>query len=129
MAAPYTHKKLTDIDDSAASFGIGEIQEARFATNDLETEDTGFSHHRLKADKRQGFAHKHEDAEEVYVVMAGSGASSSTTRSSASSASMRSVSTPGVIRCFEAGPDGLELLAFGPRRDGDGEVVNGWWTD
>ena len=44
MAAPYAHEKLTDIEDPAAGFGIGEIQEARFAKNDLETEDTGFSH-------------------------------------------------------------------------------------
>ena len=34
-----------------------------------------------------------------------------------------------MIRCFEAGPDGLELLAFGPRREGDGELVQEWWTD
>jgi hypothetical protein len=30
---------------------------------------------------------------------------------------------PNVIRAFEAGPDGLELLAFGPRHEGDGEVL------
>ena len=36
---------------------------------------------------------------------------------------------PGVIRAFEAGPDGIELLAFGARHDGDGEVIPGWWTD
>jgi hypothetical protein len=36
---------------------------------------------------------------------------------------------PEVIRAFEAGPIGLDLLAFGPRREGDGEVLMGWWTD
>ena len=73
MADPYTLKKLTDVEDSAPGFGLGEIQEARFAHDDLEAQDTGVSHHRLKADKRQGFAHKHEKAEEVYVVLSGSG--------------------------------------------------------
>ncbi len=35
---------------------------------------------------------------------------------------------PPVVRGFEAGPDGLELLAFGPRRGGDGELVHeGFW--
>jgi len=34
-----------------------------------------------------------------------------------------------VTRAFEAGPEGLELLAFGPRHDGDGEVLENWWTD
>ena len=31
---------------------------------------TGVSHHRVKPGKRQGFAHKHDEAEEVYVVIA-----------------------------------------------------------
>ena len=35
---------------------------------------------------------------------------------------------PGVTRQFEAGPDGLELLAVGPRHDADGEVFPGWWS-
>jgi dihydrofolate reductase len=29
-----------------------------------------------------------------------------------------------VARAVEAGPDGIELLAFGPRRDGDGETLD-----
>ena len=29
MAAPYTHTKLLEVEDSAPRFGIGEIQEAR----------------------------------------------------------------------------------------------------
>ena len=36
---------------------------------------------------------------------------------------------PDVTRNFEAGPDGLELLAFGARHEGDGEIIPGWWTD
>jgi hypothetical protein len=36
---------------------------------------------------------------------------------------------PGVIRAFEAGSDGVELLAFGPRHEGDGEVIQNWWSD
>jgi hypothetical protein len=34
-----------------------------------------------------------------------------------------------VIRTFEGGPDGIELIAFGPRHEGDGELLHGWWTD
>jgi hypothetical protein len=34
-----------------------------------------------------------------------------------------------VTRAFEAGEDGLELLVFGPRHQGDGEVVHGdFWA-
>jgi hypothetical protein len=32
-----------------------------------------------------------------------------------------------VARAFEAGPEGLELLAFGPLRPGDGELLPEWW--
>jgi len=31
--------------------------------------------------------------------------------------------SPPVTRAFEAGPDGLELLVFGPRHQGDAEIV------
>ena len=36
---------------------------------------------------------------------------------------------PEVVRAFEAGPDGLTVIAVGGTRpeDGDGELVPGWW--
>ena len=38
---------------------------------------------------------------------------------------------PPVMRGFEAGPDGLEMIAVGGARpeEGDGEIVPGWWSD
>jgi len=36
--------------------------------------------------------------------------------------------SPDVARAFEAGPDGLEFLAFGPHHPGDGEPVEDPWT-
>ena len=129
MAAPYTLKKLTDVEDSAPKFGFGEIQEARFATSDLETEETGVSHHRLKANQRQPFAHKHDQAEEVYVVLAGSGRVKLDDEIVAIDKLDAIRVEPGVIRAFEAGSDGIELLAFGARHEGDGEVIQDWWTD
>jgi len=36
---------------------------------------------------------------------------------------------PSVTRAWEAGAEGLELLAFGPHHEDDGEVVLDWWTD
>ena len=35
---------------------------------------------------------------------------------------------PDVVRAFEAGPDGLEFLAFGPHHDADGEPINDPWV-
>jgi mannose-6-phosphate isomerase-like protein (cupin superfamily) len=129
MPAPYTHKKLTEVKDSAPEFGLGDNQEARFAKNDLDAEDTGVSHHRLKAGKRQPFGHKHEEAEEVYVVMAGSGRINLDGDVVEVEALDAIRVSPGVTRAFEAGPDGLEVLAVGPRHDGDGEVIQGWWAE
>ena len=36
---------------------------------------------------------------------------------------------PTVTRSFEAGPDGLELIASGPHHQGDGEIIQGWCSD
>lgn len=130
MVAPYTLKRLTEVEDSAAKFGFGDFQESRFAGGDLEAEQTGLSHHRVTAGRRQAFAHRHEHAEEVYVVLSGSGR----VKLDDEVVELETLDAlrvgPGVTRQFEAGPDGLELLAFGPRRDDDrGEIVEGWWAD
>jgi mannose-6-phosphate isomerase-like protein (cupin superfamily) len=129
VAGSYTLKKLTDVEDSAPRFGLSGIQEARFATEDLDAEHTGFSHLRLGADKRQAFGHKHDNAEEVYVVLGGSGRVKLDDEIVDIGPLDAIRVAPGVVRCFEAGTDGLELLAFGPRHKGDGEVIQGWWTD
>lgn len=128
MATPFTHKKLTDVKDSAAGFGY-EHGEARFATADLEGQDTGVSHHRVKPNERQPFGHRHENAEEVYVVMAGSGRIKLDDEIVEIERLDAIRVSPEVTRAFEAGAGGLEVLAFGPRHEGDGEVVPGWWSD
>ena len=129
MAGPYTLKRLTDVEDSAPKFGFSDVQEARFASDDLETEHTGVSHHRVKAGERQAFAHRHDNAEEVYVVLAGSGRVKLDDEILEVEALDAIRVAPGVTRKFEAGPDGIELLAFGPRHEGDGELISDWWTD
>lgn len=129
MSAPYTLKKLTDVEDSAPGFGFEEVQEARFAHGDLEAKDTGVSHHRVKPGKRQAFAHRHEKAEEIYVVLAGSGRLKLDDEIVDLEALHAIRVAPGVTRQFEAGSGGIELLAFGPRHDRDGEVIQDWWID
>jgi mannose-6-phosphate isomerase-like protein (cupin superfamily) len=124
----FTLKRLTDVEDSAPKFGFGEIGEARFATAAFDAEDTGFSHHLLRAGRRQPFGHRHEDAEEVYVVLAGAGRVKLDDDVVEISRLDAIRGAPGVTRAFEAGPDGLELLVFGPRREGDGELISGWWA-
>jgi mannose-6-phosphate isomerase-like protein (cupin superfamily) len=129
MAAPYTVKKLTDVEDSAPKFGLSEIQQARFAKDDLDAERTGVSHLRLNANRRQSFGHKHDNAEEVYVVIAGSGRAKLDDDIVELERLDAIRVAPGVVRAFEAGPEGIEFLAVGARHDGDGELLQGWWTD
>ncbi|HUB98520.1 MAG TPA: hypothetical protein VMS11_01725 [Solirubrobacterales bacterium] len=129
MATPYTHKKLTEVKDSAPEFGLGDDGEARFAKDDLEGEATGVSHHRVKPGKRQPFGHKHDEAEEIYVVLAGSGRIKLDDEIVEIERLDAIRVAPEVTRAFEAGPGGLEVLAFGPRHDGDGELIPGWWSD
>ncbi len=129
MAGPYTLKNLNDVKDSAAEFGLGDFQEGRFANDELDTEHTGVSHQRLHPGKRPPFAHRHESAEEVYVVIAGSGRVKLDDEIIDIDRLDALRVEPGVTRAFEAGPNGMELLAFGPRHEGDGEMIQDWWTD
>ena len=130
MKNPFTRKKLTEVEDSAPKFGYGELQEARFANDDLETESTGISHLTVKAGKRQGFAHRHDDAEEVYVVVAGSGRVKLDDEI-VDLAVMDAIRvSPKVTRQFEAdAEENLVVIAVGARHKGDGEVLPGWWQD
>jgi mannose-6-phosphate isomerase-like protein (cupin superfamily) len=129
VAAPYTRIKLTDVEDSAPKFGYGELQEARFARGDLDAQQTGVSHHRVRPGKRQGFGHKHEKAEEVYVVISGSGRVKLDDEILELEPLDAIRIAPGVVRAFEGGPDGIELIVAGPHHDKDGELVFGWWED
>jgi mannose-6-phosphate isomerase-like protein (cupin superfamily) len=129
MVAPYTLKNLAELEDSAPKFGYGELQEARFANEALEAERTGLSYHRVRPGKRQGFAHRHDEAEEVYVVLRGSGRVKLDDEILELNPLDALRVAPGVTRQFEAGPEGLELLAAGASHEGDGELLPGWWSD
>lgn len=129
MSRPHIQMKLTEVKDSAPQFGLGDDQEARFAKDDLEAERTGVSLHRIKPGKRQPFGHRHEEAEEVYVVLSGSGRMKLDDEIVEVEPLDAIRVAPTVMRAFEAGPDGIQVLAVGSRHDGDGEIVPGWWSD
>lgn len=126
----YTHMNLDDVPDLAPQYGFDSIQEARFCNEAFGTEQTGLSLHRLKPGARQGFGHHHREAEEVYLALSGSGRANL----DGELVELRPLDALRVpaptMRAFEAGPDGLVLLAFGPRRDDDrGEIIAGWWEE
>jgi mannose-6-phosphate isomerase-like protein (cupin superfamily) len=125
----YTHVNLGEVEDQAPKFGYGEMGEARFARGALEADRTGVSLQRLRPNVRQAFAHRHTAAEEVYVVLSGSGR----IRIDDEIVELRPLDAvriaPEATRQMEAGPDGLEVLAFGAAHEfSDAEVVRDFWT-
>ena len=129
MAEPYTKVSIEDVEDAALANGLGHRWEARVARQDLDAERTGLTHFRLLPGKRSPFMHRHRDAEEVYVILAGGGLVKldDEIREVAVLDAIRVA--PAVARAFEAGPDGLEFIACGPHVDGDGEPVEDPWVD
>ena len=125
----YTIKNLRDVKDMAPEFGFSDNQEARFAHGDLGAEATGLALQRVKPGKRHAFAHRHHEAEEIYVVLSGEGR----VKLDDEIRDVRQLDAirvaPGVTRQFEAGTDGLELLVFGAKHDRDGEIVPDFWED
>ncbi len=126
----YTIKNLRKIDDMAPGFGFDAVQEARFAQQDLEAESTGLAFHRVKPGCRQAFAHRHHQAEEIYVVLSGRGRMKLDDEIEDVGPLDAVRVSPQVARAFEAGDEGLELLVFGPRHTGEAEIVKGdFWAD
>lgn len=123
----YAKKNLRDIEDMAIKHGLSDSQEARFLRADLGAEQTGVNYLIIKPGQREAFAHRHRQAEEIYVVMAGSGR----VKLDDELVDLTSLDavrvSPGVTRSFEAGGDGLEVLVFGPHVEGDGEIVHDFW--
>ena len=124
----HTKKNLRDIDDSAVKYGLSDTQEARFARRDLAAEQTGVTHLTIKPERREAFAHRHREAEEVYVVLSGSGR----VKLDAEFVDLNRLDAvrvgPGTTRQLEAGPDGLEMLIFGSHVEGDVEQIPDFWT-
>lgn len=125
----YTIKNLADVDDMAAKNGFSEMGEAHFARGALDAEATGLAYHVLRPNKRQGFGHRHDDAEEINVVVAGGGRVKLDNEIHEIRALDAIRIAPNVTRQFEAGPEGMSYVVFGPHHEKDGEIVPGWWQD
>jgi mannose-6-phosphate isomerase-like protein (cupin superfamily) len=119
----YTIKNLRDCQDYAPKFGYDAVQEARFPSRELGAERTGLAFHRVKPGQRQGFAHRHDQAEEIYVILSGRGRIKLDDDVAEVGPLDAIRIAPGVARALEAGDEGLELLAFGPHHEGDGEMI------
>jgi mannose-6-phosphate isomerase-like protein (cupin superfamily) len=125
----YTIKNMKELEDVAQGAGLSDSLEARFGHEDLASEKSGISYQVIKAGKRQPFAHKHGEMEEIYVVISGSGRVKLDDKvEEVGRLDAIRIAAP-VIRAFEADDADLELLVFSPRAKGDAEVVQDFSWD
>jgi mannose-6-phosphate isomerase-like protein (cupin superfamily) len=130
--AGYTKVNLKeDVEDQAPNFGLSPNLEARMARVALELEGFGVSYQRIAPNFRIPFAHRHKQQEEVYVVVGGSG------RAKLEDEVVElkpwdALRVPKeTMRGFEAGPEGMEVIAIGAPNTGpgDAEMDQDFWSD
>jgi mannose-6-phosphate isomerase-like protein (cupin superfamily) len=125
----FTLKNLMEVEDSAAE--RGPELEARFGRKHIDSEHLGVSYFRYGAGYKATYGHRHREQEEAYVVVGGSGR----LRLDDEIVELRQWDVirvaPHVVRSFEGGPDGLQMIAIGSDRPegGDGEMIADFWTD
>ena len=127
--AGYTIVNMMELENRAVEGGS--TLDARFSRSALNSDHLGVSHFRYAPGRRSSRGHSHREQEEVYVVLGGSGRVKVDDE-------VREVRVwdvvrvaPAIVRAFEGGPDGLEVIAIGADRPegGDGVTVKDWWSD
>ncbi len=129
MTTNYATTNLDDVKDLAPDFGMSDFGEARFARKALGAETIGLANYRIKPGQRLGFGHRHGEVEEIYVVLSGSGRFKIEDEIVDVGARDVVYCAPSAMRGWEAGPDGMELLAFGGHAENEAEMEQGWWKD
>jgi mannose-6-phosphate isomerase-like protein (cupin superfamily) len=127
-----THKKInfSEVKDLAPDYGMDGMGEARFARGDLGAERIGLARYHVRPGKRLGFGHCHGESEEVYVVLSGSGRFRVGDEILEVGADDVVYCPPQAMREWEAGPQGMDMLAFGAHTEGeDHEMKHDFWTN
>lgn len=124
----YTKLNLRDVENMAPKFDMPDGMQARFARRPIDGETLGLSLFTLAPNFRIPFGHKHEGQEEVYVVVRGSA------RVKVGDEVVEQREWDAIrfgkdtMRNMEAGPDGVDYLAFSAGDDPmDAEMAPGWW--
>jgi quercetin dioxygenase-like cupin family protein len=120
---------LLDVEDSVGERAPG--IEGRFARKHLDSRDLGISLFRYAANLRSPVAHSHREQEEAYVVVAGSGRVLLGDEVQELHQWDVVRVAPEVVRAFEAGPEGLDIIAVGGPKPADGDGIMGAavWPD
>ena len=102
----------------------------RFARDALGSPELGVSRFTYEPGARMPWGHRHKVQEEVYVVVAGSGRAKLDHEVIELETWDALRVAPAVIRSFEAGPDGMDVICIGGRKpEGrDGERFPDFWA-
>jgi len=118
-------ERLRDVSDKDAPMRWA------MARGALKTREVGVSRFTYEPGARMPFGHRHREQEEVYVVVNGSGRAKLDEESiDLATWDVLRVGPP-VIRSFEAGADGLDLICIGGRKPkgGDTERFPDFWDE
>ena len=121
--ADHTVVNLREVENAAEKFGMPPELEARFARSALGLQKGGLTLFKAGPDFQVPWGHRHRDQEEVYLVIRGS-ARVQFEDEVVEVGEWDAVRIPAdAARSFQAGPDGVELLAFGAGEQGDAEMI------
>jgi mannose-6-phosphate isomerase-like protein (cupin superfamily) len=126
----YTIVNLKEVEDQAPKWDLSPDLEARFARVALDAELVGLTYQRVAPNYQVPWGHTHKTQEEVYVVLSGN------VRVKVGD-EIHELGPLDAIRVhkdtargFEAGPEGVELLAIGaPGGPGDAVNIENYWDE
>jgi mannose-6-phosphate isomerase-like protein (cupin superfamily) len=104
---------------------------AKFARSRIGSEHLGVSYFRYGPNFRSGGGHSHREQEEVYVVVSGSGR----VKLDDEIVELKQWDvvrvSPQVVRAFQGGPEGMEIVVAGSDRPegGDGVRADDFWPE
>ena len=122
----WTKKNFQRLRDTSPK---GAPMQWKMARGALRSPELGVSRFTYEPGARMPFGHRHREQEEAYVVVSGSG------RAKLDGELVELVTwdvlrvAPAVVRSFEAGPEGLDLICIGGRKPkgGDSEQFPDFW--
>jgi mannose-6-phosphate isomerase-like protein (cupin superfamily) len=123
----YTIKNFNDIETPNPN----PDRDAKFARSHIDSEHVGVSYFRYGPNFRGTGGHSHREQEEVYVVISGAGRVKLDDE-------IRDLKqwdvvrvSPSVVRAFEGGPEGMELIVAANDRPegGDGVRADDFWPE
>jgi mannose-6-phosphate isomerase-like protein (cupin superfamily) len=124
--ADWTKKNFNDVPDVSPE---GVDIDWRFTRKALDSPELGVSRFTYQPGAKMPWGHRHRMQEEAYVVVGGSGRAKLDDEIIDLSVWDVLRVAPSVVRSFEAGPDGLDVICIGGlKAEGvDGQPVEGFW--